>query len=260
MRDKAIGGFAFASAVRASTTYSATAANGVQVGAVPIRNGATTLGALSLHLARDANNILGYYLTYTGASGSHNFALDLSDLAAGFIPNDQPKPRLQGRRMATWTSPGGTRTYDPTQGDRLPSWSRESGVNIILPNHRRYLALNNYRPTANCFGYLFVAKISGSEVARAVLTLGPSSVADLVDEESDVADIQYGLLTLGFNDPNVDDGGQFLRIRYRALRNGSERLSLLAYPNRFTGTDGAADRRAQLPANLTVDLYEAVIG
>lgn len=260
MRDTAIGGFAFASAVQASAIYSATAANGVQIGAVPIRNGATTLGTLSLHLARDANNILGYYLAYTGASGSHNFALDLSDLAAGFIPNDKPRS-IQGGRIATWTSPGGAAVYNPTNSNRLSGWAANRtppGENQVNASSPYYLVMNNYIPTANCFGYLLVAKVNGSEVARAILNLGPSAVSDLSDDASNNSDDQYGILILGRADPNTE--GQFLRIRYRALRNGTERLALLAYPNRFTGTDGGADRWSQLPANLTVDLYEAVNG
>lgn len=251
-----ISGHALASAVKASAAYSSAAANGVKIGEADIRNGGTTLGALALYAAHDANNALGYYLSYTGASGSFSFGIELSDLEAGFIPNDTPPRRLQGRRLATWTSPGGASVYNPTSGDRITGWLRRDG-GVIVGSSGLYVAMNHHTPTANAIGYLLVAKVSGSEVARAVLTYGPGSVSNRKAAATDNSDDQYGVLILGRADPNST--GQFLRVRYRALDNGAERFSLLPYPNRFTGANGAADRWTQLPANLTVDLYEAVI-
>ena len=86
-----ITGFAFVSAVRASTTYAGSADNGIEIGEATIYNGAATLGVVKLLLAKDGNNVLGYYLSYAPLSGSVNFALSMT-MEAAFIHNDAPAP------------------------------------------------------------------------------------------------------------------------------------------------------------------------
>ena len=84
-------GFAFASAVRASTAYAGSADNGIEIGEATIYNGAAILGVVKLLLAKDGNNVLGYYLSYAPSSGSVNFALPMT-IEAAFIHNDGPVP------------------------------------------------------------------------------------------------------------------------------------------------------------------------
>ena len=86
-----ITGFAFVSGVRASTTYAGSADNGIEIGEATIYNGAATLGVVKLLLAKDGNNVLGYYLSYAPLSGSVNFALSMT-MEAAFIHNDAPAP------------------------------------------------------------------------------------------------------------------------------------------------------------------------
>ena len=82
-------GLTFATSLRASTAYAGNADNGIQIGAaVPVRNGSATLGNLSLYLAKDGNNQLGYYLTYDHLAGSITFTLSMPELEIGFIHSD----------------------------------------------------------------------------------------------------------------------------------------------------------------------------
>ena len=131
-----IEGMAFASAVKAEDDYSSSADNGIQVGEAVIYNGSTTLGTLYLYVAHDADDALGYYLSYTGKSGSLMFNLDLSDLEVGFIPNDRTRS-IQGEQLATWTA----QTTTPTGNGRKPNWSIESplpGTGIDWSPARRF--------------------------------------------------------------------------------------------------------------------------
>ncbi len=256
-RGIALEGMAFASAVKADTAYSATANNGEKIGEAVIYNGATTLGTVSLYVARDANNALGYYLTYAGKSGSLTFAIDLSDLEVGFIPNDKPRSSIQGGKLATWTA----QTTTPTTGGRKPNWSIESsppGTGSVqaqpgdLPiNQRNRIRVDLYTPTAQCFGWLFIAKTGGTEIARAVVPLSPSGF-DSVTTTTVVGHTgsSYTRLNLGNN--------QFLLIDYSSTSTGQDRFDISPHT---TGFDSAGNANAWTtwPANLTVELYEAVI-
>ena len=91
MIETRITGFAFASAVRASDAYSGSADNGIEIGEVTIYNRAAILGVVKLLLAKDGNNVLGYYLSYASSSGSVNFALSMT-MEAAFLHNDGPAP------------------------------------------------------------------------------------------------------------------------------------------------------------------------
>ena len=118
-----VAGFAFASAVRASTAYAGSADNGIETGEATIYNGAATLGVVKLLLAKDGNNVLGYYLSYAPSSGSVNFALSMT-MEAAFIHNDAPAPTLpittsRGPLLATSHNlpTSGTGDFFTTQGN-----------------------------------------------------------------------------------------------------------------------------------------------
>ncbi len=251
-----IAGLAFASQVKADDAYNATADNGEIIGDALIRNGATTLGTVYLYLARDADNNLGYYLSYTGASGSLMFDIDLSDLEVGFIPNDRTRS-IQGEKLATWTA----QTTTPTTGGRKPNWSVESsppGTGSVqdqpgdLPSNRRNrIRVDLYTPTAQCFGWLFIAKTGGTEIARAVVPLSPSGF-DSVTTTTLVGHTgsSYTRLNLGNN--------QFLLIDYSSTSTGQDRFDIGPQPTGFDNA-GKANAWTAWPANLTVELYEAVI-
>ena len=254
-----IAGIAFASAVKAEDDYSSAADNGIQVGEAVIYNGSTTLGTLYLYVAHDDADALGYYLSYTGASGSLMFDLDLVDLEVGFIPNDKPRS-IQGGKLATWTA----QTTTPT-GGRKPNWSIESPLpgtglisaqpgNLPTDQHNR-IRVDSYTPTAQCFGWLFIAKVSGTEVARAVVTLSPTGIIPKVVNSS--SNLHPGpaftRMYLG--------NSQFLVITYHSILNGASgqnRINIAPQPTGFDA-DGNETAWTTWPANLTVELYEAVI-
>ena len=259
LRGTTIAGMAFASQVKAKLPYNATADNGIQVGEAVIYNGSTTLGTLHLYVAHDATNALGYYLSYTGESGSLMFNLDLADLEVGFIPNDRTRS-IQGGKLATWTA----QTTTPTAG-RQATWSIESplpGTGLIgaqpgdLPlNRRNRIRLDRYTPTAQCFGWLFIAKVSGAEVARAVVTLSPTGVIpQIVNSSSNLhPGPAFTRMYLG--------NRQFLVITYHSILNGADgqnRINISPQPTGFDA-DGNETAWTTWPANLTVELYEAVI-
>ncbi len=260
LRGTSIAGIAFASAVKAGDDYSSAADNGIQVGDAVIHNGATTLGTVSLYLARDADNNLGYYLSYTGKSGSLMFNLDLSGLEVGFIPNDKPRS-IQGGKLATWTA----QTTTPTGGGRKPNWSVESILpgtgligaqpgNLPIDQHNR-IRVDSYTPTAQCFGWLFIAKVSGTEVARAVVTLSPTGIIPkIVNSSSNLHPAPaFTRMYLG--------NSQFLVITYHSILNGAsgqDRINISPQPTGFDA-DGNETAWTTWPANLTVELYEAVI-
>ena len=256
LRWTSIAGIAFASQVKADDAYNATADNGERIGYAVIRNGATTLGTVFLYLARDADNNLGYYLSYTGKSGSLKFDLDLADLEVGFIPNDRTRS-IQGGKVATWTA----QTTTPT-GGRLPNWSVENsppGTGMVQsqPAHltssqQNRIRVDLYTPTAQCFGWLFIAKTGGTEIARAVLPLSPSGF-DTVLTATTLGAGQgsaYTRLNLG--------NTQFLLIDYSSTDDGQDRLDISPQPTGFDNA-GNATTWTTWPANLTVELYEAVI-
>ena len=250
-------GMAFASQVKDKPPYSSAADNGIEVGEAVIYEGATTLGTLSLYVAHAANNALGYYLSYAGNSGSRNFAVDMSDLEVGFIPNDKPRS-IQGGKLATWTA----QTTTPTTGGRKPNWSIESsppGTGSVqaqpgdLPiNRRNRIRVDLYTPTAQCFGWLFIAKTGGTEIARAVVPLSPSGFDSVLTTTTfgGHTGSSYTRLNLGNN--------QFLLIDYSSTSTGQDRFDIIPHT---TGFDPAGNANAWTtwPANLTVELYEAVI-
>ena len=80
-------GFKFVSALRASTAYSATE-NGLLVGSLDVYKGSATIGELELYLARDSNNVAGYWFIWEGASGSDTFSVSVNEIDVAFIHND----------------------------------------------------------------------------------------------------------------------------------------------------------------------------
>ena len=81
-------GFAFASRLRAAPVYSASADNGVLIGSAVIYFGSgTTLGTVSFRLGRNAQNQVGYFMTYVGASSNQSFSIS-NNIEAAFLPHD----------------------------------------------------------------------------------------------------------------------------------------------------------------------------
>ena len=255
LRGTSIAGIAFASAVKAEDEYSSAADNGIKVGEAVIYNGSTTLGTLYLYVAHDDANALGYYLSYTGKSGSLMFDLDLVDLEVGFIPNDRTRS-IQGEKLATWTA----QTTTPTGGGRKPNWSIEStlpGTGSLgaqpgdLPiNRRNRIRVDLYTPTAQCFGWLFIAKSGGTELARTVVPLSPSGITDVSHP------VWPGIPGHAFIRMNLGNN-QFLLIRASSPA-GQNRFDIGPQPTGFDA-DGNDNAWTTWPANLTVELYEAVI-
>ena len=91
LRTASIERFAFAQRILALPEWDSTqpATTGIEVGAIVVRDGSTTLGTYRIYLAHNGNNELGYVEDYRRASGSNglNFA---NNLEASFIPNDAP--------------------------------------------------------------------------------------------------------------------------------------------------------------------------
>lgn len=80
--------FAFASALRGTAVYSATAKEGEEIGTVDVHAAGGKVGELSVWLARNANNQLGYAIIYEStAAGVGNITL-ASALSVGFVHND----------------------------------------------------------------------------------------------------------------------------------------------------------------------------
>ena len=259
LRGTSIAGIAFASAVKVEDDYSSAADNGEEVGKAVIYNGATTLGTVFLYVAHDDANALGYYLSYTGKSGSLMFDLDLVDLEVGFIPNDRTRS-IQGGKLATWTA----QTTTPT-GWRKPNWSIESPLpgtgsisaqlgNLPTDQHNR-IRVDRYTPTAQCFGWLFIAKVSGTEVARAVVTLSPTGI--IPPDVKSSSNVHPGPALTRMYLGN----SQFLVITYHSILNGASGQNRINISPQPTGFDAAGKANAWTtwPANLTVELYEAVI-
>ena len=243
-------GMAFASAVKADAAYSATADNGEKIGEAVIYNGATTLGTVSLYVARDANNALGYYLSYAGKSGSLTFAVELSDLEVGFIPNDKPpKDKLRGRLLTTATLPaaGGT----PTSNARLHvSWQTGSDTTGEASVSNFSTVLNSWRPPPNCIGLLAEATINGvTSPRRSILILGPGNLdlneGNIVGSDSDV-----GVSVM----PLAATGASVLLVwGYHPMYG----VSLKIHGNKIGRNP---DRFDSYPANVVIRFYEAVIG
>lgn len=259
----AIDGLVFARAVKSAAAYSATADSGEKIGAAVLRNGSATLGSLSLYVARDAHNALGYYLSYTGKSGSIGFDIALADLEVGFIPDDAPRS-IQGAKLATWTAQTTTPTSTRISGaGRKPNWTIEpsppgTGSIFTQPGHlpsnqQNRIRVDQYTPTDQCFGWLFIAKTGGTEVDRVVVPFSPSGISDITKALSASAHpgSAYTRMNLG--------GGQFLLITYHSILNdGQDRINIGPQPTGFDDT-GRANAWSSWPANLTVELYEAVI-
>ena len=84
-REHRFSGDAGANTLRDSTTYAANQTNGVQIGdSVAVYRGSTKVGDLSLYLAHNAANELGYYFHFDAASTTtaDNFALSVVAYAA----------------------------------------------------------------------------------------------------------------------------------------------------------------------------------
>ncbi len=248
-RGIALEGMAFASQVKADAAYSATADNGEKIGDAVIYNGATTLGTVSLYVARDANNALGYYLSYAGKSGSLTFAIDLSDLEVGFIPNDKPpKDELRGRHLATYTLPaaGGT----PTSNQKLGIPTIVSGITDVSIAPPDGLNFSDFIPTDNCFALMMEATINGTlyRPSRAFLLLGPGG-----------ADLDEGNTGGRFSDPAI--------AVVKLARTGNSVLVKLTYdPMYGTFVNVISDQYltnpptwSSYPANVVIDFYEAMI-
>ena len=87
-----INGFTFANRLRGKAAYAGSAAtrtNGEVIGFADVRNGSGTLGRVTLWFGHDANNVVGHWLEYVGASGSLGFTF-FTDIQAAFVHNDGP--------------------------------------------------------------------------------------------------------------------------------------------------------------------------
>ena len=80
--------FVFARNLRALSAWTQSAKVGVEVMATPVDLGTTKLGDISIYLAKNSDNELGWYWAYTGASGSYNFAVSIT-MNADFEHNDR---------------------------------------------------------------------------------------------------------------------------------------------------------------------------
>ena len=117
-------------------------------------------------------------------------------------------------------------------------------------NRRNRIRVDLYTPTAQCFGWLFIAKSGGTELARTVVPLSPSGITDVGHPAwPGVPGEAFTRMNLGNN--------QFLLIR-ASSPSGQNRFDIGPQP---TGFDAAGKGNAWTtwPANLTVELYEAVI-
>ena len=93
-------GFTYASDVKGATAYAAGATNGVKMFDWTVHKGASTVGVMSLYLARDGQNRLGYYLAYApGAASQSNWDTTLQ-LAADFLHHDAGAPGGGGLTQA----------------------------------------------------------------------------------------------------------------------------------------------------------------
>ena len=172
---------------------------------------------------------------------------------------------IVGGLLATLALPTAPTTANTASG-RIGGWVRAAslpgGGNVNSFDASgvtsAYMNIGNYQPTARCFAYLFIAKVDGVEKARAVMPLGPTGIEDALDERGEDEIAQYGVLVLGRHNPTAGYSGQIVLPRYRARRNGSVRIAILASPDGWD-SDGNVISYTELPANATVELREAVI-
>lgn len=169
---------------------------------------------------------------------------------------------LRGGLLATWAGPSVEWTPPLTLPGLITGWAvsddQPGDGAVSTPSTRLYLEFSDYRPTSHCFGYLLVCAVAGAEVSRTLLPLGPSGLEELADSNANQDLTAYALLWFGKEGPDADGRGQLLRARMQGLTDGTLRLGLFAVANRYGGSGNAIDRFASVPANSTVQVYEAV--
>ena len=92
LRVESFSHFTTAQRLLALSNWDAAQLNGIEMGAIRVRNGSALLGTYRIYLARNTAGSLGYVEVYRRASGSIQLQFT-NDLEASFIPNDAPATR-----------------------------------------------------------------------------------------------------------------------------------------------------------------------
>ena len=80
-------GFTFVSRVRALSDYDPSQLHGILIGQASIYQSGSRLGQVRVYLGHDSNNVLNYFLRYTGEAGSAGFAI-ATTLEIDFLHSD----------------------------------------------------------------------------------------------------------------------------------------------------------------------------
>ena len=159
LREKVLNGITFVQKIRATTAYTANSEEGVKIGEITIYNGSGVLGKLKLFLARDAQQRVGYYLTYEGQGGALNFSFEM-DLNIAFLHNDGPGDASRVIPSPTdITIPTTAQVYFTSDGEMnqgashpltsVNTWSGWKRIYNATANTGKYLLAGVLNPNVN---------------------------------------------------------------------------------------------------------------
>ena len=228
-------GFVFASRVRSSTVYSATALNGVAIDSIDIYDASTHAGTITLYLARNSNNELGYYYAYqtrTGYVGSGNFNV-ASNLAFAFEHTDAAPAQVGPEMLLNWRR-------SATGDYRAQDWLTEV-------------------PAALAFTRALTGDDDGKVMEiQTAWSGGSAAQTNLVWSFADFVDVSKWRAITGYADGNQANDAGTLEGQYTAWALGALSSDAPDTWQRFRVTKGANGRLSFSTENATAYSLQAI--
>ena len=210
------------------------------VGTKDVYHGNAVIGRVSGYLAHNANNELGATYHYAGVAGSYSFNIAASRMVAYFEHQGAAAPvatpRVQGRLLATWSG-------FPTSGIPGPPYAlvgsntptvTKAVATIVANNKDNEIEIPFTMVRPQQLGIIHVVKVNGVERYRSI---------DIFRTEHASSD-EYLYVS-----PTEQ------MITYISVQPGTAQN---LQPTRWT--TGITALQSTLPAGLTIEIYEAVVG